>query len=59
VKARKLVVALRDFEPEPAPVNLVHTGAPPLPRKLRAFLDFAAPRLRARVSEAATAAGSA
>jgi DNA-binding transcriptional LysR family regulator len=37
---------LRAFEPAPWPVHLVHAGQGPLPLKLRAFLDFAAPRLR-------------
>ena len=59
VKARKLALALRDFEPEPVPVNLVYTGEPPMPRKLRVFLDFAAPRLKARLAGAATAGRSA
>ncbi|TPM04868.1 LysR family transcriptional regulator [Mesorhizobium sp. B2-3-10] len=43
---------LRDFEPEPWPVNLVHAGQGRLPVKLRAFLDFAAPRLRERLAQA-------
>jgi DNA-binding transcriptional LysR family regulator len=45
-----LVVVLEKFESAPAPVNLVHAGQPRLPLKLRAFLDFAAPRLKARLS---------
>jgi DNA-binding transcriptional LysR family regulator len=45
-----LGVILRDYEPAPLPVSLVHKGQTPLPRKLRAFLDFAAPRLRARIT---------
>ncbi|WP_371763518.1 LysR family transcriptional regulator [Massilia sp.] len=47
-----LGVILRDYEPAPLPVSLVHKGQTPLPRKLRAFLDFAAPRLRARITQA-------
>jgi DNA-binding transcriptional LysR family regulator len=39
---------LRKFEPAPRPVSLVYSGQGLLPLKLRAFLDFAAPRLRAR-----------
>jgi DNA-binding transcriptional LysR family regulator len=42
-----LRVILRDFEPEPMPVHLVHAAQHLLPLKLRAFLDFAAPRLKA------------
>jgi hypothetical protein len=35
------------------PVHLVHTGPPLLPLKLRAFLDFAAPRLKANLADIA------
>lgn len=51
----KLKAILTDFEPEPAPVNLVHAGQNLLPLKMRAFLDFAAPRIRARHRSADTA----
>lgn len=47
-----LVIALAAFEPPPWPVHLVFTGGGPLPLKLRAFLDFAASRLKARLAEA-------
>lgn len=40
-----LVLALESFEPAPLPVNLLHRGRRLLPLKLRAFLDFATPRL--------------
>ena len=46
-----LALALETFEPEPWPVNLVHAGQGPLPLKLRAFMDFAAPRLKAVLKE--------
>jgi len=49
VRARQLVVALRSFEPEPIPVNVVYSSEPVLALKLRAFIDFAAPRLRERL----------
>ena len=42
-----LVMALRGFEPPPSPVSLVHGGGRFLPLKVRAFLDFAAPKLKA------------
>ena len=42
-----LAVVLRPFEPPPLPVSLVYAGQGLLPLKLRAFLDFAAPRLKA------------
>ncbi len=45
-----LVLALEEFEPAPLPVNLVHVGQRLLPLKLRAFLDFATPRLKAALS---------
>ncbi len=37
---------LTTFEPAPLPVHLVYAGQSLLPLKLRAFLDFAGPRLR-------------
>ncbi len=43
----RLRLALEDFEPSPQPVNLLYAGGRRVPLKLRAFLDFAAPRLRA------------
>ncbi|TPK16782.1 LysR family transcriptional regulator [Mesorhizobium sp. B2-5-9] len=52
VRSGTLRPVLRDFEPEPWPVNLVHAGQGRLPVKLRAFLDFAAPRLRERLAQA-------
>jgi DNA-binding transcriptional LysR family regulator len=48
-----LILVLEDFEPSPRPVNLLHAGGKLVPLKLRAFLDFAAPRLRTRLSEIA------
>ena len=44
-----LRLVLEDFEPEPWPVHLVYPGQGRLPIKLRAFLDFATPRLRAQL----------
>ena len=44
-----LLLALREFEPPPVPVSLVHAGQGRLALKLRAILDFAAPRLKARL----------
>jgi DNA-binding transcriptional LysR family regulator len=46
-EAGALAVVLEAFEPAPVPVNLVHAGQGLLPLKLRAFIDFAAPLLRA------------
>jgi DNA-binding transcriptional LysR family regulator len=50
IRAGTLAVALQEFEPTPWPVSLVYAGQGLLPLKLRAFLDFAAPRLKARLS---------
>ncbi len=50
LRAGTLALALEPFEPPPAPVSLVYAGQGFLPLKLRAFLDFAAPRLKARLS---------
>lgn len=50
VRHGALRVVLASYESAPLPVSLVHTGQAPLPLKLRAFLDFVGPRLRARMS---------
>lgn len=50
VRTNKLCVVLERFESAPLPVSLVHKGQAPLPLKLRAFLDFAIPRLRTRTA---------
>jgi DNA-binding transcriptional LysR family regulator len=49
LQAGKLVLTLEAFEPAPWPVSLVYAGQGLLPLKVRAFLDFAAPRLKARL----------
>jgi DNA-binding transcriptional LysR family regulator len=41
-----LRIVLTAFEPPPMPVHLVHLDRGAMPLKMRAFLDFAAPRLR-------------
>ena len=46
VAAGELALILREFEPAPLPVHLVYAGQGLVPLKLRAFLDYAAPRLR-------------
>lgn len=50
LRSGALRVLLREFEPEPWPVSLVHAGSGLLPVKLRAFLDFAAPLLKERLA---------
>ena len=51
LRDRALTTALDGFAPPPWPVNLLYSGGRLLPLKLRAFLDFAAPRLKARLLE--------
>jgi DNA-binding transcriptional LysR family regulator len=53
IRAGALVLALEDFEPPPWPVSLVRGPSGLTPLKLRAFLDFATPRLKERLSQAA------
>lgn len=48
IRSGALVAVLKKFEPAPVPVSLVYAGQRLLPLKLRAFLDFATPRLRQR-----------
>lgn len=50
VAGGRLVRVLEDADTEVLPVSLVHLGQGPLPQKLRAFLDFAKPRLRATLA---------
>jgi DNA-binding transcriptional LysR family regulator len=42
----ELLIVLEAFEPELAPVHLIHASRGRMPLKMRRFLDFAAPRLR-------------
>jgi len=49
VEAGTLTTVLDDYQPAPLPVSLIYGAGRFLPIKLRAFLDFAAPRLRARL----------
>jgi DNA-binding transcriptional LysR family regulator len=48
-----LKVVLEAYEPAPLPVYLLHEAQGALPFKMRSFLDFAAPLLRARLAAAA------
>jgi DNA-binding transcriptional LysR family regulator len=52
VNAGKLTVVLRTFEAAPVPVHLVYLRDMRMTGKLRAFLEFATPRLRARIEQA-------
>jgi DNA-binding transcriptional LysR family regulator len=57
-RAGDLAVVLEAFEPPPIPVSLVFNAQQRIPLKLRAFLDFAAPRLRERMLVLAEAAST-
>ena len=50
IRAGTLALVLEAFEPAPWPVSLLYAGQGLLPLKLRAFVDFAAPRLKARLA---------
>jgi DNA-binding transcriptional LysR family regulator len=56
LRAGTVALALREFEPAPWPVSLVYMGQGLLPLKVRAFLDYAGPRLKAGL--AATSASA-
>src|SRR5215472_14677950 len=49
VEAGTLTTVLDEFQLPPSPVSFVYGAGRFLPIKLRAFLDFAAPRLKARL----------
>lgn len=49
VREGALKIILRPYEIVPHPVHLLHAARGELPSKMRAFLDFAADRLRARL----------
>ena len=53
VRAGQLAVVLRKFEPPPLPVSLIYVRETRITAKLRAFIDYAAPRLRASLTDAA------
>jgi DNA-binding transcriptional LysR family regulator len=52
IRAKQLVQALKDFELSPWPVSLVYAGQRLLPSKVRVFLDYAVPRLKAALLSA-------
>ncbi len=51
LRARQLEIVLEDFEPEPWPVNILYTARRLVPLKLRTFIDWTVPRLRARLDQ--------
>ena len=46
-RAGALALVLEKFKSPPKPVHLIYEAGPHLPLKIRAFLDYAAPRLKA------------
>ena len=51
IKSGYLTPLLQDFQPPSQPVGFVYSPNRFMPVKLRAFLDFAVPRLRARIGD--------
>jgi len=50
VRSGRLVIVLKEFEPQLRPVHLVYDTQSRMALKLRAFVDFVVPRLRERLS---------
>jgi DNA-binding transcriptional LysR family regulator len=46
----RIQIVLAEYEPAPLPVSLIHAGHELTPLKVRMLLDFATPRLRARLA---------
>ncbi len=53
-RAGEIDVVLEEYERPAWPVSVLHLGQELPPKRLRAFLDFMTPRLRARLAEEAT-----
>jgi DNA-binding transcriptional LysR family regulator len=51
IKSGELVPLLQEFQPPPLSVSFVYSPNRFMPVKLRAFLDFSLPRLKARLGE--------
>jgi DNA-binding transcriptional LysR family regulator len=51
LKSGRLQILLPDFGPEPLPVSLIYPDAGLQPLKVRCFLDWAVPRLRADMAQ--------
>ncbi|MGB9141306.1 MAG: LysR substrate-binding domain-containing protein, partial [Aestuariivirga sp.] len=52
VRDGRLAPVLQEFNPRPVPVNLIFAQRRIIALKVRAFIDFAAPRLAAALSGA-------
>lgn len=51
VHAAQLEIVLDEFELAPWPVNILYAARRPVPLKLRTFIDWTVPRLRARLAQ--------
>jgi len=51
IKSGELIPLLQDFQPPALPLSFVYSPNRFMPVKLRAFLDFTLPRLRARLGD--------
>lgn len=51
IKSGELTPLLQDFQPSPIPISFVYSPNRFMPVKLRAFLDFVLPRLKARLGD--------
>lgn len=58
IASRRLVRVLERFEPPPLPIHAIYPQARLLSGNVRAFLDFAVPRLRARDADRRTGTGA-
>ena len=54
VRSGLLVTLLEEYEPPLLPANLIYPSQRKMPLKLRAFVDFLLPRLRARIDVTST-----
>ena len=51
LRTGRLVPVLKDFAPPPLPVHLIYAQRRIIAPKVRAFIDFAAPKLRAALAD--------
>ena len=57
LRSSRLVAVLNDFAPPSVPVHLIYAQRRIIAPKVRAFIDFATPRLRAALADLGTTAG--
>lgn len=57
IELGELQIMFEAYEPEPAPVHLVHITRGHMPLKIRSFLDFSAPRLTHALSHISSIRG--